>query len=167
MTSIKFIEDYISKLVVRFPEVKCLYEYGESDDSHIVKVEPIEVFKNNEEYAIFENEMYLIFSQKYPQDSLLFITNDSLVDVKNPIYEKTGRTYLLNILKNYTLINNQLIDFPEYKGHFEMEFNNWIVNEFIDDGTNAITTSVTATMDCFNEESTQSPIGNNNYALAA
>ena len=85
----------LNKLVQRFPEIRCEYEYFGDSNSHFVKVLPEEVFKSNFDYSNAEAEILLDFISKYPDESLCFVTKDDLVEINNPSFVKEGSAYAI------------------------------------------------------------------------
>lgn len=65
-------------------DVKIAYEYRNASNTHIVEVKPQSVFKDSKKYIDMELELEKDFSQQFPDQELLFISKDSLTEIKSP-----------------------------------------------------------------------------------
>ncbi len=96
------VKDYIisriNDLVSTFPFFKVSYQIDDYSNSNYIKVTPREYFDNNLEYQKFETELIIDFIDKYPLDEIVFITDDSLIDINNSIYEIEGELFSQNNL---------------------------------------------------------------------
>lgn len=109
MNSISFVKSNIDKLVEIFPQLSCSYEYDQFSNTHIIKVLPNATYANDESYASKEFEVTTKFIDLFPDESICFISDESLISVDSPIYEKTGLLFGINEqydIKGWRTINN-------------------------------------------------------------
>ena len=93
-----YIIDRINDLVSAFPCFKVSYQIDNYSNSNYIKVIPKEDFESNLEYQKFETELIIDFIEKYPFDEIVFVTDDSLIDIEEPIYEIEGSLFSQNNL---------------------------------------------------------------------
>jgi hypothetical protein len=79
----EFIKGALDKIKASYPEATILYEYNILSSTHFIKVTPIE-FYNDESFLDLEFELIDAFNALELDESLCFITEDSLIDLKNP-----------------------------------------------------------------------------------
>jgi hypothetical protein len=78
-----FLIENLNRISVLFPEVNIRYEYRSSTNSHIIEVIPLSVFKNNDNYIIAEINLEESFEEQFPNEDLVFISEDSLTTINN------------------------------------------------------------------------------------
>ena len=93
MTAIEFVKSKIDELVSRISYVNCRYEYDSISNTHLIEVIPNSVYKSDVDYQQAETSVIDEFINRFPYENVCFITDDSLVEIQNPIYEKQGITY--------------------------------------------------------------------------
>ncbi|MBI1780558.1 MAG: hypothetical protein HYR66_04230 [Sphingobacteriales bacterium] len=95
MNSKEYLISAIDFLVSRFPLISCRYEYKEYSSSHFIEVLPLSTYEHDEEYAECENKIVLEFINKFLYESLSFVSKESLIKVKSPIYTAgNSRNYI-------------------------------------------------------------------------
>ncbi|MDD3723156.1 MAG: hypothetical protein PHW92_11865 [Lutibacter sp.] len=111
------IKDYIigkiNDLVTAFPFLKVSYQIDSYSNSNYLKVIPKDYFDSNLEYQKYETELIIDFITKYPFDEIVFISDDSLIEVTEPIYEIEGKSFNKNDLfwNTESWSNNYELDF--------------------------------------------------------
>lgn len=88
----------LNELVRLFPSIKVSYEIDENSNSHYVKVLPLKEFDTNDEYHKFETNFILSFIEQFPYEEIVFVSENSLIEVLNPIFEIEGNLFRKNIL---------------------------------------------------------------------
>lgn len=93
LTSIDFIIKELKSLHNKFTNSNIRYEFCKSTNTHLVEVTPIE-FYNSESYMEAELDLEDLFTENYPNEDLVFISEQSLSKITDPIFEifcqKTG-----------------------------------------------------------------------------
>ena len=93
LTSIDFIIKELKSLHNKFTNSNIRYEFCNSSNTHLVEVTPFE-FYNSETYMEAELGFEDLFLDKFPNEDLVFISEQSLSKISNPIFElfseKTG-----------------------------------------------------------------------------
>ena len=84
-TAKEFLIDNLNWLSETFPEIHIRYEID--TNYHIIEVVPISVFNNNEDYLKAEMFVENRFEEMFPNEEILFISEDSLTKIKNAEYE--------------------------------------------------------------------------------
>lgn len=99
MNSKEFLIERLKELFSRFEDIKIRYEYRKNTCSHIIEVIPLAVFKKDEDYMFAEAKLEDEFEQLFPQQDIVFISEGSLTEIKNPdlllgydsmIFDNTG-----------------------------------------------------------------------------
>lgn len=81
MKSFELIELKLNEFVTRFPQISFLYEFDEAEQTHIVEVRPLKIYEEDEAYKEAEGEFTYIFDRKFSPESLMFVSEDSLIRV--------------------------------------------------------------------------------------
>ena len=98
-----FIINKINELIQDNPYIKCMYEYDEFDSTHFVLISPKEFY--DKDNGLFSGEEKIIneFIELFPQEGILFISEEDEIELKNPIFEREGYLFKYNDL--YPMIN--------------------------------------------------------------
>lgn len=78
-----FLIENLNRISVLFPEINIRYEYRSNTNSHIIEVIPLSVFKNNDNYIMAEINLEESFEEQFPNEDLVFISEDSLTTINN------------------------------------------------------------------------------------
>lgn len=104
MNSKIYIKDGLKKLVKRYPQLTFFYQFDEIENLHMVQVEPKDEFKSNRAYQNDEADLTFDFDNSFFPESIVFISNDSLICVDSP--EFILNSFLLNIGEQNSPIYN-------------------------------------------------------------
>ncbi len=99
MTAKEYIKNIIQKLVNDHRNIEVSYQYDDLSDTHIIKVVPSEIYYNDESYKDIELSIYEDFFKKYPDQSLVFITSDSLIDIDNPEFVFSNKDSIKTLVR--------------------------------------------------------------------
>ena len=86
MTYIDFIIKELKSLHNKFTNSNIRYEFNNSSNTHLVEVTPLE-FYNSEIYMEHELDLEERFFEFYPLEELVFVSDQSLSKISNPIFE--------------------------------------------------------------------------------
>ncbi len=86
MKSVDFLINSLEILHIKFPTCSIRYEFNANTSIHLVEVTPIE-FYNDLEYMNEELEIEDSFASLFPNEEIVFISEDSLNKISNPIFE--------------------------------------------------------------------------------
>ncbi|ENA1802815.1 hypothetical protein ABF179_002227 [Flavobacterium psychrophilum] len=86
LTSIDFIIKELKSLHNKFTNSNIRYEFCKSSNTHLVEVTPFE-FYNSETYMEAELDFEDLFSDNFPNEDLVFISEQSLSKISDPIFE--------------------------------------------------------------------------------
>ncbi|MDR1198443.1 MAG: hypothetical protein LBK94_05445 [Prevotellaceae bacterium] len=84
---INYIKKSLTKIHNNFQDIKFKCEFNQASSTYIIEVKPLDIFKKNEEYNEFEYEFTRKFELEYPGFMIMFVSDDSLIKVENPIFE--------------------------------------------------------------------------------
>lgn len=93
MKSTDYVIRELENLLTSFPNIKVRYEYNGLANIHTVEVVPNDIFYSNNDYMNWERKVIDAFIRKYPTENVCFISDDALVGIERPSYEKQGRYY--------------------------------------------------------------------------
>jgi len=79
-----FLKFNLKKIFLELENVEISYEFRASTNTHIVEVKPNSVYKTCEKYINREIELENSFYESFPNETLLFISEDSLTKIKSP-----------------------------------------------------------------------------------
>jgi hypothetical protein len=77
----EFINKKIEYLKFKFKDIEIKYQYKITTDIHIIKISPLSLYENNIEYIKEEEDIENEFTELYPFEELLFISEDSLIKI--------------------------------------------------------------------------------------
>jgi hypothetical protein len=83
MESFDFLKTKLEQLSKRFQNVKFRYQYDEFESEHIIEVTPDRVYSGSKEYAIAESEVIKEFVNQFMYESVLFVSDKSVIKVTN------------------------------------------------------------------------------------
>lgn len=113
MKSKDYIISNLNSLIKLFPHIKLRYEYDSIFNNHIIEVSPSSFYNDNEVFSINEAEFYNIFGNKFPDESIVFISNDDVIEINNITYTAIGDHYFpaeyLNVSELNHLFKSSLI----------------------------------------------------------
>lgn len=85
MTNSKqFLKSSLKRIFLELDNIEIAYEFRLSSNTHIVEVKPNSVYTDCHKYIDKEIELEDAFSKKFPEEELLFITENSLTQIKSP-----------------------------------------------------------------------------------
>lgn len=86
MNAKEFLKKKLGELYSKIENIKIQYEYQIGATMHVVEILPLDLFESNsyidEEIALDEE-----FEQSYPNEEVLFISSDSLTQIKKAEYQ--------------------------------------------------------------------------------
>jgi hypothetical protein len=86
MKSTAFVIERIKELSEKFPDIQIRYEYREHKKLHLVEILPLKIFESGD-YIIEETEFDDDFTEYYPEEDIIFISSDSLNEIRNTDFE--------------------------------------------------------------------------------
>ena len=90
MDAKSFIHTELNSFIEQYPNTCIRYEYDKSSLIHFVEVSPKEVYDSDNDYIQWENNFWEQFVSKFPAENICFISDDDVVDIKNPELTLTG-----------------------------------------------------------------------------
>lgn len=93
MKSIDFIKNRLKELYKMFNYIKIRYNYNPNTNSHLVEIIPLSFFETNKEYIDAEIEFEEEFEMQFPEENIIFISENSLSEINNPIFELGYEVY--------------------------------------------------------------------------
>ncbi len=87
MKSKEFIKEKLNELFAQFSDIKIQYEYRANTYSHLIEVTPLVFFKENKNYIALEAALEDEFESLFPNENIVFISEDSLSEIMNPDFK--------------------------------------------------------------------------------
>ncbi len=112
--STEFLKDKLKKLYDTFSNIKIRYEYKLNTCSHLIEILPLSFFENNEEYVILEAEIEAEFETIFPDENIIFISEDSLSEIENPEFKLGYDIKFCNEVFSIDLVVEGFSDFVDY-----------------------------------------------------
>ena len=81
LTSKQFIDKKIEYLKSKFKDIIIKYQYKDNSETHIIHILPLSLYEKNIEYIMEEEEIENEFFNLYPNEEILFISEDSLTKI--------------------------------------------------------------------------------------
>lgn len=111
MKSVDFLSNSLEILHDKFSKCNIRYEFISNTNVHLIEVTPVDFYNND----LYINEELLLeeeFETLYPNEEIVFISEDSLNKIENPLlelYSKKEGT----ISADFSVMDN-FINFSEY-----------------------------------------------------
>lgn len=90
MNASKFIIEQLKNISLLFPDMSFKYGINPSTGTHIIKVEPLETYANNEDYLRAEDAFEQSFENKFMEETIVFVSTDSALDIAKTEFEIIG-----------------------------------------------------------------------------
>ncbi|MBE7696456.1 hypothetical protein [Tenacibaculum finnmarkense] len=85
MNSIELVKQELQELFSLIDGIEIRYEFKKSTFTHFVEVKPLDLFSTNNVYIDKEISLEEKFSELFPSEDLVFISEDSLSKIENPL----------------------------------------------------------------------------------
>lgn len=108
MKSSEFVINRVKELADKFVDIKLRYEYRQSSLSHLIEILPFDLYEKNKDYMMEEANFESEFLDLYPSEEILFISEQSLSEICNPIFELGHTTVVDN---SVTVVEVELDDY--------------------------------------------------------
>ena len=105
MESKEYIINELETFIKKFPNVRVRYEYDENALVHIVEVLPNEVYSLDEEYILWERQMFHEFIGLYSDENICFISDDACVGIENAEFTLCGAGYMVFVVRENVVFN--------------------------------------------------------------
>lgn len=121
----EFVIEQLNKLFLQLDEVEIFYRYDKKKGLHIIKVQPEEIFSESVQYIEMEESLEANFIEKFPEEEILFIGQDSLIEIGNP--DKVFSS-VIDYDDLEAFIPSELENLPQFSMHIKMQMDfNWKV----------------------------------------
>jgi len=130
MNSTEHIIKKLNELIVLFPKIKVRYENHIDSKTHFIEVIPAEIYHLDKEYNSWENDFFDLFTNKYYNENICFISNDSNVKFVNIIFQGKGK-YFDSISSVYEFEKTSEIYNDNYKINIKNNSNSYSQYNFI------------------------------------
>ena len=97
MNSKDFIKHKLNELFSKFEGIQIRYEYRANTQSHIIEVIPLSFFESNAQYMEFEAMIEDQFEQLFTNENIVFVSQDSLTEIKQVDFELGYKEIILDI----------------------------------------------------------------------
>jgi hypothetical protein len=115
MDSFLYLKEKLSRLIVAIPYIRVRYSFDSEFQNHIVEIKPSEVYRDDVAFAENESSLCLDFSDKFPYESIIFISEDDSVKIDSAdvvLYGELYNTGLVSFNWCDILMENEIIDSP-------------------------------------------------------
>ena len=89
----EYIINELESFIKRFSKVRVRYEYNTNSLVHLIEIVPNNIYHLDENYILWESEMFDNFVDVYPAENICFISDDALVGIEKAMYVKEGLDY--------------------------------------------------------------------------
>ncbi len=88
-----FIIGRLQSLIDNFPQMRVRYEFDGFTSSHFIEVLPSSEFKENHKYSKYETNLIIDFIAEFPNEDIVFITENDLIEINNPLFVREGDSF--------------------------------------------------------------------------
>ena len=81
-----FLRNNLNKIFLKLDNVEISYEFRGLSNTHIIEVKPNSIYSNCIEYIDMEIELEEEFMMKFPEEEILFISEESLTSIEMPLF---------------------------------------------------------------------------------
>lgn len=94
MSSKEYIKRELKNIITIHRSIKLFYEYDKLSKIHSVKILPDNFTEINDNFVEFQYSLIEYFIENYPSESILFVSNESPIEINNPEFTLIGDLYL-------------------------------------------------------------------------
>lgn len=114
MKSIEYIKKKLQFLHDKFNNLNIGYQYKSFLNTHVIDVRPKDVFENDESYALLQLSIEDEFEELFPQEEIVFVSEDSLISINNPIFEiKSVEVVDINV-EDFAILESDQIYYDDF-----------------------------------------------------
>ncbi len=84
MKSQEYLFKEIDDLLEKFPSLIFKYKFDNTDNTHIISVDPLEKYESDKKYIEAESDFVFDFENKYFPETIMFVSSNSLIKVDEP-----------------------------------------------------------------------------------
>lgn len=108
-SSKEFLKSRLKKIFLELDNIEVAYEFRLASNTHIVEVKPNSVYTDCKKYINKEIELEEAFNERFPNEELLFITENSLTQIKSPefVFKLKLKYDLASLITPIFLTNSQ------------------------------------------------------------
>jgi phosphorylcholine metabolism protein LicD len=121
MNSTSYLNNELIRIFDKFQDAIIKYEFKASRNTHLIEVKPLDVY-DSESFITQEIELMDNFLAKFPKETILFVSEESMSKVTNPlfIYQKSR---LALCFKNNEIVTEPLFDLTNQDFSLGGEYN--------------------------------------------
>lgn len=121
MTPRNFIIRRLNELRNIFPELSFKYKFNQHSSTHIIDVRPLDCFSSNQDYIKYEADFSYEFDNLFSPETILFISENSLTEIKNPDFVFNTNQFSLDFQVPQPAIN-YIAGLVETNFEFKIEY---------------------------------------------
>ncbi|QEE49595.1 hypothetical protein FUA48_08375 [Flavobacterium alkalisoli] len=87
MESIEFLKKQLNNIYESLPYLEIKYEYKLKINTHIIEVKPIHCYEKDSQYIRQQIVLEELFENMFPDEEILFMSENILIGIDNPILE--------------------------------------------------------------------------------
>ena len=108
MDSKSFIINQLTSLINLMPELTIRYKHDWKYNTHIIEINPSSFFYHDEDYREYESVMEDFFTMHFPNENILFISEDSLnrIDIADHEFKSNHFPWIIDW-------DDQLVNFSD------------------------------------------------------
>jgi len=117
MGSTDFLVKELKKIYSSLSYLEIRYEFRNNIKTHLIEVKPIHCFEKDRNYIFSQIDLEGRFEQLFPLEEILFMTDNVLIKIENPILELGTSSSVANLPVFYTdestkpeFIHTELLD---------------------------------------------------------
>jgi hypothetical protein len=108
MTAKEFIKNRFNEIRNLFPELTFKYKFNVANFTHLIEVQPVDIFEHDKDYIKVEANFSLEFDNIFYPESLLFLSDNSLSKIDKPDFIFSAKKYGDEIgFLNYSIIKTE------------------------------------------------------------
>jgi hypothetical protein len=106
----EYLKKELKQLLNKFQDIQIRYEFDEDDFVHIIEVTPLAVYESDKTYVKFEIELRKKFAIEFPNEEIMFVSEDSLTKIETPEFVLSNPSVSAD-LENYFGIIEEMFSF--------------------------------------------------------
>jgi hypothetical protein len=109
-----FIISNLNSFITKFPQTRVRYEFIEDILTHYIEVVPNSIYHLDEAYIAWESDFYELFTTKFSNHNICFISDDALVGLDEIQFELVGASFIeYSVYNNCNCISLEEVNFNE------------------------------------------------------
>ena len=114
MISQEYIKSALQEFIKKFTQTRVRYEFDSKALTHYIEIVPNSVYHLDQAYISWETDFYELFTTKFPNQNICFISDDALVGLDEIQFELVGASFIeYSVNNDFNCISTENVNYKE------------------------------------------------------